>query len=177
MVSARIGLQLAFIVVSLQQLTGCGASVHPEVLALRTRLTLASSPAGGMTIEEARTKLAADEHDQEVVLTVRAGNKNYSAWCFDKDAVMVASEATPGSDYNVGPDHDASTCPFCKWKWKDEDSLVFLKIVDEAGSDVAWRCNQILDLSVGDTLSVTGTGSLDDGGFLHVQLTGVFLHN
>jgi len=160
---------------SLMAMSGCGESLPAEMVELRSQLMLTNEPAGAVTIEQARQQLQEDASKNEFVLKVRTGNKNYPNWSFDDGAVMVVSEAFPGSDYNVGPDHDASTCPFCRWKWKNEDSLAMLQIVNAEGEVLLARCDQLLDLQLGDTLTIQGEGALNEVGLLTVNLSGIFV--
>ncbi|QDU38996.1 hypothetical protein Mal4_33290 [Maioricimonas rarisocia] len=154
-------------------LGGCGQSVAPEILALREQLIVPQEPQGAITIEQARQQV---EDDPNVTLTVKVGNRNFPEWSAENQATFYVSEGFPGSDYNVGPDHDPSTCPFCKWKWKEEDSLAVVHVVDESGEVLPYSAETVLDVAPGSTLTIQGDGSVDESGFLNVRLTGLFVH-
>lgn len=164
---------LLVLVVALPALEGCGQSVPPEVLAIRERLLAKQEPEGAITIEQARKQVA---EDPNVTLIVRVGNRNFTNWSAEKQATFYVSEGFPGSDYNVGPDHDASTCPFCKWKWKEEDSMAVVQVVNEAGDVLPHSAESVLDLAPGDTLTLQGEGTVDESGFLLVRLSRLFAH-
>lgn len=154
-------------------LGGCGESIPPEILAARQRLLLDKEPQGAISIEDAR-KLVAD--DPLVTLIVKVGNRNFENWSEQNQARFFVSEGFPGSDYNIGPDHDPSTCPFCKWKWKEEDSLAVVQVVDESGNMLSVSADSVLDLNDGDVITIEGKASADDSGFLNVQLSSLYLH-
>ncbi|QDT35396.1 hypothetical protein [Thalassoglobus polymorphus] len=159
---------LAILVVA----SGCGEQVPAEVLAIRSRLLLDEEPTGAITIEQAREQVA--ESPGEMVLIVRVGNRNITTWSSKDEATFFVSEGFPDSDYNIGPDHDPSTCPFCKWKWKEEDSLAIIKVVDASGNVVPYSAEQIFDFKPEDFVVVTGSGELDEVGTLNVQLDGLY---
>lgn|GEM_PF-1364171 len=154
-------------------LGGCGQPVAPEILAVREQLIVPQEPQGAITIEQARQQV---EDDPNVTLTVKVGNRNFPEWSAENQATFYVSEGFPGSDYNVGPDHDPSTCPFCKWKWKEEDSLAVVHVVDESGEVLPYSAETVLDVAPGSTLTIQGDGSVDESGFLNVRLTGLFVH-
>ena len=154
-------------------LGGCGQSVPPEVLAVRERLLLKQEPDGAITIEQAREQVA---ENPDVTLIVKVGNRNFTNWSAEHQATFYVSEGFPGSDYNVGPDHDASACPFCKWKWKEVDSFAVVDVVNEAGDVLPRSVETIFNLTPGGTVTLEGDGSVDESGVLTVRLTGLFVH-
>lgn len=154
-------------------LAGCGQSIPPELLSIRERLLLEQEPQGAITIEQARLQVA---EDPGVTLTVKVGNRNFTNWSEEKQATFYVSEGFPGSDYNVGPDHDASTCPFCKRKWKEENSLAVVQVVNEAGDVLPLSAESIFNLTPGRTLTIKGQGLIDESGVLLVRLSGLFAH-
>ena len=111
-----------------------------------------------------------------MTLIVRVGNRNFTSWSDENHATFYVSEGFPGSDYNVGADHNASTCPFCKWKWKEEDSLAIVQVVDAEGEVLPHAAGAIFDLSQGSKVTIRGEGSVDETGFLIVQLASLFVH-
>ncbi len=153
-------------------MSGCGESVSPEVLAIRSQVLLDDEPTGAITIEQARKQVA--ENSENVVLIVKIGNRNIPAWSSKDKASFFVSEGFPESDYNIGPDHDPSTCPFCKWKWKEEDSRAILEVLDESGGVVPYPAEQLFNVKPDDFVVVTGHGRLDDLGTLYVQITGLY---
>ena len=153
--------------------SGCGEQLPPEVVAIRSGLLLEEEPTGAITIEQAR-QLAA-ETPEEMVLIVRVGNRNVTNWSASDEATFFVSEGFPDSDYNIGPDHDPSTCPFCKWKWKEEDSLAILEVVDESGATVPFPAEQIFGFQPEDFVVVTGEGRVDDVGTLNVRVSGIYI--
>ncbi|MBX3443709.1 MAG: hypothetical protein KF774_14975 [Planctomyces sp.] len=167
----RTSLRTACLIVSLCAASGCAKEVSPEVLAARARLQLDALPEGAISIEQARQQAA---ESPDVVLMVKVGNRNFENWSMDHEATFFVSEGLPGSEYNVAPDHDPSTCPFCKWRWKDADSLAILEVVDAAGVVLPISARELLELSPGDELAVVGRGEVDETGFLKVQVSGVW---
>ncbi len=176
MIAVQFPSKLVCLLAVLTLASGCAESVSPEVAGVRSQLMLESQPEGVVPIEKARQLLAEDDAPQEIVLTVRVGNKDFPQWYFDEGAIMVVSEAFPGSDYNVGPDHDSSTCPFCRWKWKNEDSLAMVEFVDDDGNVRPERCDELLGVEAGDVLTIRGMASLDEVGHLNLRPTGIFHH-
>ncbi|QDT38528.1 hypothetical protein Pan189_29220 [Stratiformator vulcanicus] len=154
-------------------LGGCGESVPPEVLTVREQLLLEQEPQGAVTIEQARRQVA---DNPEVTLIVKVGNRNFEDWSAEDQATFYVSEGYPESDYNIGPDHDPSTCPFCRWKWKEEDSYAVIQVVDQQGEVLPHSAGTVFDLAPGKVVTVTGDGSVDAHGFLVVQLSGLFAH-
>lgn len=159
---------------------GCyGQSIPPEIMPIRERLLLEQEPQGAMTIEQAR-KQVADNPDVTMIpdlkLIVKVGNRNFTNWSAGNQATFYVSEGFPGSDYNVGPDHDASSCPFCKWKWKIEDSLAVVQVVNEAGDVLPHSAETIFDFAPGRMITIEGDGLVDEYGFLVVRLAGLFVH-
>lgn len=152
-------------------LAGCGQGLSQKAVDLRNRIFVEEEPPGAITIEQAR-ELATE--GEEVTLIVKVGNPNFPKWSSDDQVLFYVSEGYPDSDYNVGPDHDPSTCPFCKWKWKDEDSLAIVSVVDEQGAIVAGSAEELLGLTVGETLVVNGFAEVDETGFLQLQAAKIF---
>jgi len=153
-------------------LPGCGQSSSAEFDAVRNRLLLDQEPENAVTIEQARQSAAETD---EVTLIVKVGNRNFTTWHDTEHAAMFVSEGFPGSDYNVGPGHDSSTCPFCKWKWKEVDSMAILQITDESKNVLPISCDQIFDFQEGDEIVITGKPLLDvEAETLRVALTGLY---
>lgn len=165
-------LALMGLCLSLTTFSGCGEQTSPEVTSLRTLLLLKEEPSGAVSIEEARQLVS--EKPEDLVLILRVGNRNLSTWSSEDQATFFASEGYPGSDYNIGPDHDPSTCPFCKWKWKDEDSMAIMEVVNEQGEAVPYSAVQIFNFKPEDFIVVKGTGQLDEEGMLKVQISGLY---
>lgn len=157
-----------------QLLGGCGQSIPPEVAAIRNRVVVSQEPAAAISIEDARKRV---DENSDVVLTVRIGNRNFVNWSEKNHATFYVSEGFPGSDYNVGSDHDASTCPFCKWKWKEEDSLAIVQLVDSGGDVLPHAADSLLDLEQGSKVTIQGQGAIDEAGFLVVRLGSLFVHD
>lgn len=151
---------------------GCNTGLPPAMEELRTQVLLNQEPGGAITIEEARQKAT---EPVEVTLKVKVGNRNFPEWSAADQAIFYVSEGYPDSDYNIDEDHDPSTCPFCKWKWKEEDSLAILQIPDADGEIAPISAQQLLNLKVGDQLTVTGTATRDETDFLQVNVSGVYL--
>jgi len=103
-------------------------------------------------------------HHALVTLIVKVGNRNFTNWSDENQATFYVSEGFPGSDYNVGPDHDASACPFCKWKWKEVDSFAVVDVVNEAGDVLPLSAETIFNLTCGSTVTREGNESLDEAG-------------
>lgn len=154
-------------------LGGCAQSVPTEVLAIRERLLLEQEPQGAVTIEQARKQVA---ENSDVTLIVKVGNRNFTNWSAENQTTFYVSEGFPGSDYNVGPDHDSSACPFCKSKWKEGDSFAVVQIVNEMGEVLPHSTESIFDLAPGTTVTVEGHGLVDEAGVLIVRLSGLFVH-
>jgi len=151
---------------------GCGTAEDPQVLAWRQSLLLASEPTDAVTIADARNLIA---EKPEVVLIGRVGVKDMPKWWSEDRALLLISEGFPGSEYNPPPDHDPKTCPFCRWKWKFEESMAKLTFVDKSGTPIPVDVRKLLKLSENDVVVIQGTGTLDDTGILNVAATGVFL--
>ncbi|REJ88393.1 MAG: hypothetical protein DWQ34_22685 [Planctomycetota bacterium] len=151
---------------------GCGKAEDPRAARYRDSILLSTAPTGAVTIEDARAEI--DSTDR-VVLKGRIGARDMPQWWFEGSASFVVSEAMPGSHYNAGPDHDPSTCPFCRRKWKLEDSMAIVRLVDASGQDIPVTITDLLDLDEGDIVVVQGDASLDESGLLVVDSDGVYM--
>jgi hypothetical protein len=143
----------------------------PRVAQYRKELALEQEPTGSMTIEDARKMI---ESETNVVLTVRAGARDVNPWWKSETASFYASEATPGSHYSFDPNHDPTTCPFCSRKWKVEDSMALVHLVDRTGARIPVNAPELLGIAEGDMIVVQGTASVDETGLLVVESKGVF---
>ena len=157
---------------ALAVIQGCSPAEDPQVTQYRSALLLSEEPAGSVTIEDARSNI---ESTTDVVLTGRIGARDLPNWWIDGSASFYISEGTDGSHYNAGPDHDPSTCPFCRRKWKVEDSMAIIHLVDASGHRVTLNANNLLDVEEGDVVVVRGSAKLDESGFLAVESDGVFV--
>ena len=166
--STRVCTVVALFAVS----TGCESSPPPEVSAYRESLLVATEPKGAITIEQARKELT---DKNEIVLIGRVGSRDVSEWSMGTTGRFVISEAFPDSHYNLTPDHDPATCPFCRHKWKVEDSVAFVDCIDESGSPISLPAGELLPLEKGDTVVIRGAGALDDSGFLCVRTRELFV--
>lgn len=151
---------------------GCGAAVDPRVQSYRDSLIMKVEPSGAVTIEEARQNI---EENSRIVLIGKVGNKDIPTWWQEGRASLVISEGYPGSDYNVGPDHDPRTCPFCKWKWKTVDSFAVVEFVTSDASVIPVDAPTLLPVKAGDVVVVQGIGRLAEDGSLTLAADGVFL--
>lgn len=152
--------------------TGCTPAEDPQVTKYRNNLLLREEPAGSVTIESARSEINSKTN---VVLTGRIGTRELSQWWIDGSASFYVSEGMPDSHYNVGPDHDPSTCPFCRHKWKLHDSMAIVHLVDKSGERISIPATDLLDVEKDDIVVATGTASLDESGFLVIESTGLFV--
>jgi len=153
-------------------IAGCSAE-DPRAAELREHLLLDEEPQPSMTIEEVHLTSADKEM---VVLLGKVGVPKLARWHEPDKAVFAISEGTPGSDYNVGPDHDPSTCPFCKSRWKDEHSFTYVTLTDRSGDVVPINALTLLKLSEGDIISVRGQPTISESGLLELRCDGVFIH-
>ncbi|MBM4075758.1 MAG: hypothetical protein FJ267_08965 [Planctomycetes bacterium] len=151
---------------------GCGVKVDPRVQSYRESLIKKIEPAGAVTIEEARQHIEENSH---IVLIGKVGNKESPNWWQEGRATLVISEGFPGSDYNIGPDHDPQTCPFCKWKWKTVDSFAMVEFVTSDDSIIPIDTPTLLSVKPGDVVVVQGIGRLAEDGILTLSANGVFL--
>lgn len=152
--------------------TGCGAPVDPRIQAFRVSVLLKAEPTGAVTIEEARQQI---EVAPRIVLIGKVGSKDIPNWWQEGRATLVISEGFPGSDYNISPDHDPRTCPFCKWKWKTVDSFAVVELITSDASVIPVDAPTLLPVKAGDVVVVQGTGRLAEDGSLTLAADGVFL--
>ena len=164
----RAGLWLAIALLA----SGCGQADDPQVRKYRDALVLSADPGGSVTIEEARSNI---ESETRIVLTGRIGVADLENWCAEDEAMVYISEGSPDSHYNTSDGHDPSTCPFCKRKWKVEDSIAIVNLVDGSGQRIPLHAGKLFDFQKGDIVVVQGTASLNDEGYLVVDATGLFL--
>ncbi|MFK7822110.1 MAG: hypothetical protein AB8G99_25660 [Planctomycetaceae bacterium] len=144
----------------------------PELANYRDTVTLEQAPTGSVTIEAARKEI---DSTSDVVLTVRIGARDVSQWWQADSASFFASEATEGSHYNAGEGHDPTSCPFCRRKWKVEDSMVLVHLVDADGNQIPVSAPDLLNLKDGDIVVVRGKASVGEDGFLVVNSGEIFL--
>ena len=152
---------------------GCGSGMDPQTAQHRDRLLLSEEPSGAVTIEDAR---GAIESTSRVVLMGRVGAKDFPEWWIEGTASFVISEAMPDSHYNAGPDHDPSTCPFCRRNWKFEDSMAIVHLVDDSGQRIPVEITDLLDIDEGDIVVVQGDASLDETGLLVLDSNGLYIN-
>lgn len=153
--------------------SGCQGDTA-EMVELRRAVLLAEEPTPSVTIEQARQTVADSE---EVVLIGKVGVPKIERWHEPTSAEFAVSEGTPGSEYNVGPDHDPSTCPFCSNRWKDEDSLAIVKLMDDHGQVLPVNPLKLLRVSEGDQIVVRGQPVLNESGFLEVHHAKIFVRH
>ena len=151
---------------------GCGPSVDPQTAQHRDALLLSQEPTGAVTIEDARSEI---ESTSRIVLMGRIGARDVPQWWIDESASFFISEGMPDSHYNAGPDHDPSTCPFCKRRWKLEDSMAIVHLVDDAGQPIQVEIKDLLDIEEHDVVVLQGDASLEESGMLVLNCDGVYL--
>lgn len=153
-------------------LIGCSAE-DPVVIQHRSALLMSTEPAGSVTIEDARSNI---ESETQIVLTGRIGTPDLTNWwSTTDDATIFISEGMPDSHYNPGDGHDPASCPFCKRKWKLEDSMAIVRFVDKSGQQIPVGANKLLDVKDGDVVVVKGVASLDESGYLIVEASGLLI--
>lgn len=155
---------------------GCGETVDPQVAKYRQALLLTQEISGPVTIEDARKEIADKQTDkQEVILVGRVGSKGLPEWWMKGKAMLVVSEGMEGSHYNAGADHDPQSCPFCRWKWKTEDSLAIINFVDKEGKIIPVDSPTLLGVKKDDVVVLRGVAELNESGFLEVAADGVYI--
>ena len=112
---------------------------------------------------------------QDIVLIARVGNRDIRKWWDEQRATLVVSEGSPKSHYNAGPDHDPKDCPFCRSRWKNEDSMAFVKFVDSSGATIPADARQLLNVDAEDFIVVRGTGELDENSMLNIAASEVYI--
>lgn len=138
----------------------------------REAVMLQQEPTGSVTIQEARKNI---ESQPEIVLTTRIGARELPQWYLKDSASFYVSEATPGSHYDSASDHDPNTCPFCREKYKPQDAMAMIRVVDDSGQTISTSAPELLQVKEGDIVVVKGTGSLDDTGTLIVESKSLFI--
>lgn len=166
----RIAYIAATVVVGLA--VGFACMPESEASKYRQAVLLQQEPAGSVTIEDARKNI---ESETSIVLTTRIGARELPQWWLKDSASFYVSEATPGSHYNADADHDPNTCPFCRQKWKVEDSMALVRLVDDSGAAIPTPAPELLQVQEGDIVVIEGTGSLDDSGSLVIESRGLFV--
>ena len=151
---------------------GCGGLVDPQIQAYRDSVLLKTEPTGAVTIEQAREHL---EETNRIVLIGKVGNADIPNWWQEGRATLIVSEGFPGSDYNITPDHDPRTCPFCKWKWQVVDSFALIELVAKDASIIPVDAPTLLSVKAGDVVVVCGIGRLAEDGSLILAADGIFL--
>jgi len=134
-------------------------------------------------VETAATEASVDEESaaatdtspQDIVLVARVGNREIPQWWNEKLATLVVSEGAPDSHYNAGPDHDPTECPFCRSRWKNEDSMALVRFVDSAGVTIPADARQLLNVAAEDFLVIHGTGELDEDSMLNIAAREVYI--
>jgi len=149
-------------------------ATDPKVVQYRKDVAIAEEPTGSVTIENARKMI---ESETNIVLTARIGARDINQWWKSDTASFYVSEATPGSHYSFDPNHDPSTCPFCSRKWKVEDAMALVHLVDNTGTRIPVNAPDLLSLEEGDLIVVRGTASVDDSGLLVVESKGLFVRD
>ena len=149
--------------------TGC-SGVDPEVAKIRDAIFLSETPTDAVSIEDARSNI---ESKTDIVLMGRIGVKDLTEWWIDGSASFYISEGMDGSHYNAGPDHDPSSCPFCRRNWVLEDSMATIHLVDADGKRFSVNANRILDVKEGDLVALRGQAHLDERGVLTLNCNGL----
>ena len=125
--------------------------------------------------EETRSDPATGSPSQEVVLIARVGNREIGKWWDEQQATLVVSEGSPKSHYNAGADHDPKECPFCRSRWKNEDSMAFVRFVDPSGTTIPADARQLLNVDAEDFIVIRGTGELDEDSMLNIAASEVYI--
>jgi hypothetical protein len=174
--SSPTWLLLGFVCLSF--IAGCQTSEDPKVVAYREKLVTDKQPEGVISIADARQELLEKENKTEpidVVITGWAGVRDLPAWTVPGKATLMVSEAIEGSHYNAGSGHDPKTCPFCKRRWKLEESMAIIECVDQQGTEIPFDAPTLLHVKEGNGMIFQGKGTLDGDGMLHVKAEKVFL--
>jgi hypothetical protein len=170
--SAAFGIHLIVLPGLLLLTSGCGAESHPRLAEFRDSILLDTEPGPASTIEQVHESA---ESDEQVILIGKVGVRKLARWYEDDIAAFAISEGTEGSDYNIGPDHDPSTCPFCKSRWKDEHSMAFVTLMDNSGKPIPVNPLTLLNVTAGDYIVVQGSASVNDSGFLEIRCDGIYV--
>ena len=154
------------------QFCGCETVENPQVHHYRQRYFLSEKPEGAISIEQARESI---QENENVTLSVWIGARDIPQWWTRDKATMVVSEGLPGSHYNSGDGHDPESCPFCRWKWKVENSAAFVEFRDIHDEIIPLDCKSMLGLEENDHVILKGKGHLNGEGFLEMVVEGVYV--
>lgn len=151
-------------------LSGCGESLSPEMLAIRSRLltkdlTSASTTRQEEPIMTIREQLKSGQKKAGDVVLVRARVNAGDMSPFAEGLASVTLTDATGHDGDES--HNPHECPFCK-----RDILEMMAILEFRGSDgqiIPEDTRKLLDLREFDLVLVEGTLSTADDGMLRIQ--------
>lgn len=160
---------------------GCPVSTSAPTAPANPYL-LAAEPAEARSVTDVRQALAAADAPAEVVVIGRVGGLSQATWDPQHAAFMMADLSLAGPDaadraaHASAPSHDADNCPFCRAKKKNAlAGLALVQIVTADDRVPAVDARQLLGLSEGDTIVVTGRARLDQLGALVVRTRGIYV--
>ena len=74
------------------------------------------------------------------------------------------------------PKHDPDSCPFCRKKReKQRAALAMIEIIGEDGNVPSVDARELLDLSEGQTVVLSGQGKIDGLGMFVVRTSGIYV--
>lgn len=166
--SPQIRQQLAVVMV---MLAGCGAGTSQEILSLRKELLKSSPPAGAVLIAQAKRTLPTEPR---VVISGWIGGGEISPWR-EGLAEFVITEALPDEHGHRHKPGEGDDCPFCRRRFKLQEVLAVVQIVDANGRPLTIDAREILGAKDGALVYVEGPARVDESGILTVQAQGIFL--
>lgn len=151
-----------------------GPAVRAEidVAAIRSRLVLATEPAGAVTLAAAKQKLTTTP--QPIVLAGRIGGKGMEAFIKDKASFSVLE--IPTDDHAKKPGHKPDDCPFCK-KRLANSPIAAVQFVGADGKELPIDARTLFGIKDGDDVVIRGTAIFDPKlGIPVIQITADGIH-
>lgn len=145
--------------------SGCGESVSPEILALRTAHLLVEVPAGEQTIAKVREQLKSGEAtaESEFVIKGRINAGDMPPWGTGTASFVV----TEAIGHDGDEEHDPHKCPFCS---RDiQNNIAQVHFQDGDGKLIQIDSRELFDLKQFQLVVVRGTAEIDDSDTLVIH--------
>lgn len=145
--------------------SGCGESVSPEILALRSSHLSKDVLTGEQTIAKVREQLKSGEAtaESEVVIKGRINAGDMPPWGTGTASFVV----TEAIGHDGDEEHDPHKCPFCS---RDiQNNIAQVHFQDKAGKLIQIDSRELFDLEQYQLVVVRGTAEIDDSDTLVIH--------
>jgi hypothetical protein len=132
---------------------GCGRDPLRDVAAKLSKLSVDESQA--VTIEDAIAQCS-----ETPTLLIKAKVGAGKGDTFDKKRSEFLVSEIPNDEHASDPNHDPSSCPFCR-KRAEKAPTVVIRVIDASGKSLPRSAEELFSLKKGMHVLVQGSGTYD----------------